>query len=88
MSASSIPTDGTRFKTGWIALLVSATLMTLTHFSLIFALDEPILFTGFAFFQPLRAAGHLDSIPARREMGLDGDLAPADRIGPPSRPRP
>jgi hypothetical protein len=50
MSASSIPTDGTRFKAGWIALLVSAALMTLTHFSLIFALDEPILFTGFAIF--------------------------------------
>jgi len=50
MSASSILTDGARFKTGWIALLVSAALMTLTHFSLIFALDEPILFTGFAIF--------------------------------------
>ena len=50
MLASSAYTSSTRFKIGWIALLVSAALMTLTHFSLIFILDEPVLFTGFAFF--------------------------------------
>ena len=39
-----------RFKTGRIILLVSAALMTLNHFVLIFALDEPTLFTGFTAF--------------------------------------
>ena len=50
MLASSIFTDSTRFKISWIALLISAALMSLTHFSLIFILDEPVLFTGFALF--------------------------------------
>ena len=50
MLASSIPVPNTRFKFGWVALLISAALMTLTHFSLIFILDEPVLFTGFAIF--------------------------------------
>lgn len=50
MIASSNLANSTRFSIGWIPLLVSAALMTLTHFSLIFILDEPVLFTGFAFF--------------------------------------
>jgi hypothetical protein len=39
-----------RFKVGWIILLAIAALMTLSHFSLIFILDEPTLFAGFAAF--------------------------------------
>ena len=39
-----------RFKIGRIILLVAAALMTLNHATLIFAEDEPILFTGFAAF--------------------------------------
>jgi hypothetical protein len=50
MLTSTISTHNTRFKFGWIALLVSAALMALGHFSLIFVLDEPVLFTGFAIF--------------------------------------
>lgn len=50
MSVSTNLAQNTRFKFGWIILLASATLMTLMHFSLIFFLDEPVLFTGFAVF--------------------------------------
>jgi hypothetical protein len=50
MSASTILAQNSRFKFGWIILLISAALMTLMHFSLIFSLDEPTLFTGFAAF--------------------------------------
>jgi len=50
MSVSTIPVQNSRFKFGWIILLISATLMTLNHFSLIFILDEPTLFAGFAVF--------------------------------------
>lgn len=39
-----------RFKIGRIILLAAAALMTLNHVTLIFAEDEPILFTGFAAF--------------------------------------
>jgi hypothetical protein len=39
-----------RFKIGWIILLIATALMTLNHATLIFAEDEPILFTGFAAF--------------------------------------
>src|SRR4051812_4688324 len=39
-----------RFKTGWIILLVAAALMTLNHSVLIFALDNPVLFMGYAAF--------------------------------------
>jgi hypothetical protein len=35
---------------GRIILLVAAALMTLNHSSMIFVLDEPVLFTGFAAF--------------------------------------
>ena len=50
MSATTIPAQKSRFKIGWIILIVSAALMTLNHFTLIFFLDEPVLFTGFAAF--------------------------------------
>jgi hypothetical protein len=39
-----------RFKTGWIILLAAAALMTLNHSVLIFALDNPVLFMGYAAF--------------------------------------
>ena len=39
-----------RFQIGRIILLVAATLMTLNHSVLIFALDDPVLFMGYAAF--------------------------------------
>jgi hypothetical protein len=48
MFAETIPVQNTRFKVGWITLLIAAALMTLNHFSLIFFLGDPVLFTGFA----------------------------------------
>jgi hypothetical protein len=42
--------QNSRFKIGRTILLVAAALMTLNHATLIFAEDEPILFTGFAAF--------------------------------------
>jgi len=50
MSVSTIPAQNSRFKIGWGILLIIAALMMLSHFSLIFILDEPNLFTGFAAF--------------------------------------
>jgi hypothetical protein len=50
MLAPAMPVPNARYKFGWIALLISAALMALMHFSLIFILDEPVLFTGFAVF--------------------------------------
>jgi hypothetical protein len=50
MSARTLPVPNIRFKIGSITLLVAAALMALMHFSLIFFLDEPVLFTGFAVF--------------------------------------
>ena len=49
---STIVTSGqnSRFKIGRMILLAAAALMTLNHFVLIFALDEPTLFTGFTVF--------------------------------------
>ncbi len=38
------------FKVGWIVLVLSAGLMTLNHLVLIFFLDTPILFLGWAAF--------------------------------------
>ncbi len=38
------------FKIGWIVLLLSATLITLSHFGLIFFLSEPDLFVGWTAF--------------------------------------
>jgi hypothetical protein len=50
MSATINFDQNSRFKIGKIILLVSAGLMTLNHFVLIFALDEPALFIGFTAF--------------------------------------
>ena len=50
MSANVNVGQNSRFKTGWIILLVSAALMTLGHLSMIFIMDEPNLFTGFSAF--------------------------------------
>jgi len=50
MSATASTSQNARFKTGWILLLISAALMALNHFVLIFALDEPTLFIGYAAF--------------------------------------
>ncbi|MBI3362566.1 MAG: hypothetical protein HY023_15810 [Chloroflexi bacterium] len=50
MSASTILAQNSRFKIGWIILLVSAALMTLNHLGLIFFLGNPTLFAGFAAF--------------------------------------
>jgi len=50
MTVSTIPAQNSRFKIGWIILLVSTALMTFMHFSMIFILKEPLLFLGFAFF--------------------------------------
>ena len=50
MSINHSFTQSRRFKTGWVILLVLAILMTLNHFVLIFALDEPDLFIGYTAF--------------------------------------
>jgi hypothetical protein len=50
MTVDAQLTQNFRFKSGWIILLVSAALVALNHFGLIFFLDEPVLFTGFAAF--------------------------------------
>jgi hypothetical protein len=64
MPANTIPAPTVRFKIGWIALLVVAALTTLGHTVMIFALDEPNLFTGFAAFNLYSLAVIL--IPFRR----------------------
>jgi hypothetical protein len=53
MSVRTIPAQNTRFKIGWIMLLVLAALMTLGHLSLIFVRDEPTLFVGHTAFNLL-----------------------------------
>src|SRR5258706_6599966 len=50
MSATVKSGHNSRFKAGWIILLVVAALFTLQHLSLIFILKEPTLFAGFAAF--------------------------------------
>ncbi len=50
MAATTALTHNSRFKIGWIVLLLLAALLALMHFCLIFILDEPVLFIGFAFF--------------------------------------
>lgn len=42
--------QNSRFKIGRFILLAAAALMTLNHASMIFVLDKPTLFTGFAAF--------------------------------------
>ena len=44
MSANIRIVHNSRFKFGWIALLLTAALMALMHFGLIFFLDNPALF--------------------------------------------
>jgi hypothetical protein len=49
MSANVSFAQNSRFKFGWIILLLIAALMTLGHFSLIFIfMDERVLFAGLA----------------------------------------
>jgi hypothetical protein len=50
MLAKTTLTQNSRFKVGWILLLVLDVLMTVNHFTLIFFLDEPNLFIGFTLF--------------------------------------
>ena len=50
MSAVVNFSQNSGFKIGRMILLVSTALMTLNHVSMIFVLDEPTLFTGFAAF--------------------------------------
>ena len=50
MSPHIIAGRPARFTVGWLLLLIAAALMALNHTVLIFALDEPILFTGYAVF--------------------------------------
>jgi hypothetical protein len=42
--------QNSRFKIGWIILLIATALMTLNHVTGIFYQDEPLIFTGFAAF--------------------------------------
>ena len=50
MTTRTALAQNTRLKVGWILLLIIDVLMTLSHFSLIFILDEPTLFIGFTLF--------------------------------------
>jgi hypothetical protein len=50
MSAAVNARQNLLFKIGWIILLISAALMTLNHFGLMFFLDNPILFMGWGIF--------------------------------------
>src|SRR5215212_970695 len=50
MSATVNVGHTSRFKTGRIILLVAAALMTLNHVGLMFVLDNPVLFMGYAAF--------------------------------------
>ena len=50
MSTLVTVSHNTRFKTGNIILLVAAALMTLNHVGLMFILDDPVLFLGYAAF--------------------------------------
>ena len=50
MSTLVTVSHNARFKTGRIILLVAAALMTLNHVGLMFVLDNPVLFMGYAAF--------------------------------------
>jgi hypothetical protein len=50
MLTKTVSAQNTRFKTGWIMIMVIDALMAIGHFSLIFILDEPTLFIGFTLF--------------------------------------
>ena len=53
MSTITIPAQNSRFKAGWIILLLSTALMAVGHFFMIFTFDEPVLFTDFTAFNLL-----------------------------------
>jgi hypothetical protein len=62
MTVSAIPIKNTRFKIGWIILLVSAALFTLGHLSLIFAFAiEQTLFRPYCF-HPLCFSRYLNPL--------------------------
>lgn len=50
MSVASLPASSVQFKAGWILLLGSAALVFVAHLGLVFVLDEPVLFIGYAIF--------------------------------------
>ena len=50
MATKTALAQNSRFKVGWILLLVIDALMALNHLTLIFILDEPNLFIGFTLF--------------------------------------
>lgn len=50
MSTASRAIEGTGFKAGWIILLGLSGLAFLNHAILIFVMDEPVLFIGWAAF--------------------------------------
>jgi hypothetical protein len=50
MSATLNTHQNIRSKTGWTILLLAAGLMTLNHAGLLFVLDDPVLFMGYAAF--------------------------------------
>lgn len=50
METETTLNQNSRFKISWTLLLVIDALMTLSHFALIFILDEPNLFIGFTLF--------------------------------------
>ena len=50
MTTTSIPMRTTRFNVGWMLLLGISILMTLNHVVLIFFMNEPALFIGWAAF--------------------------------------
>lgn len=50
MVLKSTPVQTTRFKIGWISLIILAALMAVNHLGLIFFLNEPVLFIGYAAF--------------------------------------
>ncbi|MBI4926695.1 MAG: hypothetical protein HY835_02940, partial [Anaerolineae bacterium] len=50
MTLQPLSAKNTRFKSGWILLLIITGLMALMHLGLIFWEDDPVLFIGYAAF--------------------------------------
>lgn len=50
MTVQAVSIKNTRFKAGWILLLVITGLIAMMHLGLIFWEDEPVLFIGFTAF--------------------------------------
>ncbi|MCZ7570175.1 MAG: hypothetical protein M5U01_16540 [Ardenticatenaceae bacterium] len=68
MSETSARVDASQnllFKAGWVILLLSAGLMTLNHFGLMFVFDNPILFMGWGAFNLYSL--FVVAIPLRRQ---------------------